>query len=107
MLVFFTGLCAYFIATSRAAKVFRLIETNEPPLLPLASGHVYHLFLSHIWGSGQDQVAVVKRQLQLYLPGVCVFLDIDDLDDIGGLDDMLSVPRLDRHVHTSRQTGQN
>ena len=34
---------------------------------------------SHIWSTGQDQVAVIKRQLQLLLPGVIVFLDVDDL----------------------------
>eukprot|EP00965_Chrysotila_dentata_P205865 6183212-Pleurochrysis_carterae.AAC.1 len=31
---------------------------------------------SHTWASGQDQVAVIKRQLQLCLPGVLVFLDV-------------------------------
>eukprot|EP00964_Phaeocystis_antarctica_P041728 scaffold23879_cov71-Phaeocystis_antarctica.AAC.3 len=34
---------------------------------------------SHIWSTGQDQVAIIKRQLQLLLPGVIVFLDVDDL----------------------------
>ena len=34
---------------------------------------------SHIWSTGQDQCAVIKRQLQLLLPGVIVFLDVDDL----------------------------
>ena len=34
---------------------------------------------SHIWSTGQDQCAIIKRQLQLLLPGVIVFLDIDDL----------------------------
>jgi len=39
----------------------------------------YHVFVSHIWSSGQDQAALIKRQLQLLLPGVDVFLDVDDL----------------------------
>ena len=34
---------------------------------------------SHIWSTGQDQCAVIKRQLQLLLPGIIVFLDVDDL----------------------------
>eukprot|EP00964_Phaeocystis_antarctica_P022966 scaffold12821_cov70-Phaeocystis_antarctica.AAC.2 len=34
---------------------------------------------SHIWSTGQDQCAIIKRQLQLLLPGVIVFLDVDDL----------------------------
>ena len=41
---------------------------------------------SHIWSTGQDQCAVIKGQLQLLLPGVVVFLDIDDLEDIGALE---------------------
>ena len=32
------------------------------------------------------QVAVIKRQLQLCLPGVRVFLDVDDLVDISALE---------------------
>ena len=39
-----------------------------------------------IWATGQDQCAVIKRQLQLLLPGVVVFLDVDDLKDIGDLE---------------------
>lgn len=33
--------------------------------------------LSHTWKSGQDQVAVMKRQLQLFLPGLRAFLDVE------------------------------
>ena len=35
----------------------------------------------------QDVVATIKRQLQLLLPGVAVFLDVDDLDDISRLEE--------------------
>jgi len=35
-----------------------------------------------VWSSGQDQVAVIKRQLQLHMVGVCIFLDVDDLEVI-------------------------
>ena len=36
----------------------------------------YHLFLSHCWKWGQDQVANVKSSLQLMVPDVAVFLDV-------------------------------
>ena len=72
--------------SSRAATGLLQRATGTPPSLPLARGIVYHLFLSHIWTSGQDQVAVIKRQLQLCLPGVHVFLDVDDLVDISALE---------------------
>jgi hypothetical protein len=35
-----------------------------------------------IWSSAQDQVAVIKRALGLLLPGIIVFLDVDDLEEI-------------------------
>jgi len=44
------------------------------------------LQLSHVWGTAQDQVSVIKRMLQQLVPGVRVFLDVDDLQDIGDLE---------------------
>ena len=74
------------IASGRRVRILRLMTTNEAPDLSLSYGLKYHLFLSHIWSSGQDQVAVIKRQLQHLLPGVCIFLDVDDLADSSKLD---------------------
>ena len=68
---------------------FRLLSTKAPPALPLAKGHKWHLFLSHIWGTGQDQCATIKRQLCLLLPGASIFLDVDDLEDIGMLEEYI------------------
>lgn len=31
-----------------------------------------------IWGTGQDQCATIKRQLSMLLPGVSIFLDVDE-----------------------------
>ena len=31
----------------------------------------------HRWSTGQDQVAAIKRQLCLLVPGIYVFLDVD------------------------------
>ena len=42
-----------------------------------------------IWGTGQDQCATIKRQLCLLLPGASVFLDVDDLEDIGMLEEYI------------------
>ena len=68
--------------TPRPSQVptFRLLSTGNRPDLALAKGHKWHLFLSHIWGTGQDQCATIKRQLSLLLTGVSVFLDVDDLE---------------------------
>ena len=58
---------------------FKLVSTGNRPELALSKGHKWHLFLSHIWGTGQDQCATIKRQLCLLMPGVSIFLDVDDL----------------------------
>ena len=39
-----------------------------------------------VWSTGQDQAATIKRQLLLMLPSVDVFLDVDYLDSIAGLE---------------------
>merc|ERR1740130_1965614 len=84
--------CALSVQTIiQAARVpaFRLLSTGNRPELALAKGHKWHIFLSHIWGTGQDQCAVLKRQLCLLLTGVSVFLDVDDLEDIGALEEYI------------------
>ena len=94
--------------------IIRLQSTKAPPDLPLAKGHKWHLFLSHIWGTGQvslvwstgqliylltyprarccgarsqDQRATIKRQLMLMLPSPSIFLDVDDLESIDALEE--------------------
>ena len=103
VLVFFVfvGWTTMQALTGKAAETFRIVDTGLPPELSLAEGCSYHLFISHvralpkrtdlvglhasredvspsrigqIWSSGQDQAATIKRQLQLLLPGVKVFL---------------------------------
>ncbi|EOD09806.1 hypothetical protein EMIHUDRAFT_465372 [Emiliania huxleyi CCMP1516] len=76
------------VAARRVAKVptIRLVTTKQAPELMLGKGMTWHLFNSHIWSTGQDAVAVIKNELQQLLPGIKVFLDVDDLEDIGALE---------------------
>jgi hypothetical protein len=62
------------------------LKNGKEPTLTLAPEHSYHTFVSHIWSSGQDQAAVIKRQLEHLLPTSKVFLDVDDLVEIGDLE---------------------
>ena len=66
------------VAARKVSQVptFRLVSTNQPPELTLALGLTWNLFNSHIWSTGQDAVAVIKKQLMLLLPGIQVFLDV-------------------------------
>jgi len=71
---------------SRAKQVLHILETRHMPTLSLKRGHRWHCFLSHIWSTAQDQCATIKRQLCLIVPNISVFLDVDDLKDIGALE---------------------
>ena len=39
----------------------------------------FHIFLSHVWGTGQDQMRIVKTRLLDMLPDSLPFLDVDSL----------------------------
>ena len=86
VLVMFVTLAAIQFTTSSVLPSVRLVASGQVPELKLDASHRYHLFLSHVWSSGQDQMATVKQELQLLLYGVSVFLDVDDLEEIGKLD---------------------
>lgn len=92
LLITFTAL-VFFVAELNAARepAFQLTATGEAPRLELARSKRWHLFISHSWAN-QDAAATIKRQMQLLLPGVRIFLDIDDLD---------SIEALERHVGES------
>ena len=36
----------------------------------------FHCFLSHVWGTGQNQMRIVRQRLLEMLPGVRAFLDV-------------------------------
>ena len=86
VLLNFISIAGYQFGTDFMLTSVRLVATKQVPELRLSPALQYHLFLSHIWSSGQDQMATVKRELQLLLFGIHVFLDVDDLEDIGQLD---------------------
>ena len=93
LIILVFSMFALFAATTVAGirrlsgiQTIRLVENKLVPELTLASEMKWHIFNSHIWSTGQDAVAVIKNQLQQLLPGVGVFLDIDDLKDIGALE---------------------
>ena len=68
-------LAAYFALRRDAlVQTIRLRGSNAQPELTVARGQAYHTFNSHIWSTGQDQAATIKRQLQRLLPEIRVFL---------------------------------
>lgn len=57
-------------------NALRIVGSKELPGVGFGGeGHEYHIFLSHVWSSGQDQVAVIRRRLAELLPTVRCSLD--------------------------------
>ena len=52
--------------------------SGAPIRLKLPKQHDgHHLFLSHKWGGGQDVMRVLKERLSAMVPGISIFLDVD------------------------------
>ena len=71
-------------------RVMHQHSKRDAKLLRLVDGQRHHLFLSHVWKTGQDQARVIKQLLKEVLPGIRVFLDVDDLTDISLLEQEIS-----------------
>ena len=55
-------------------------EVEAPPIEENDDGEErFHLFLSHSWSSGQDQMRILKQRLLEMVPDLQIFLDLDDL----------------------------
>eukprot|EP00551_Chaetoceros_affinis_P013020 CAMPEP_0203687050 /NCGR_PEP_ID=MMETSP0090-20130426/49378_1 /ASSEMBLY_ACC=CAM_ASM_001088 /TAXON_ID=426623 /ORGANISM="Chaetoceros affinis, Strain CCMP159" /LENGTH=318 /DNA_ID=CAMNT_0050556299 /DNA_START=2876 /DNA_END=3828 /DNA_ORIENTATION=+ len=65
-------------------------STGYPPNLELPEECSYHMFMSHVWGTGQAQTHAIVRKLQLFMPGLKVWLDVDELTDISNLEESVS-----------------
>jgi len=50
----------------------------------------FHLFLSHVWATGQDQVLSIKKELMLIVPSLKIWLDVENLANIAGLEDNIT-----------------
>ena len=52
-ITFFVGVTVYQAFSSADVELLRLTTSGQPPDLTLKDGMAFHLFLSHIWSSGQ------------------------------------------------------
>jgi hypothetical protein len=86
MLIISLGIIAIRIVTAVAAPTIRVVSSGIEPNLDLPVNINFHCFLSHAWGTGQDQTHTLARQLQLVLPHARIWLDVDNLDDVGKLE---------------------
>ncbi len=89
MLVLNIGSVAFLTAKSIGASTVTIKSTGYKPNLELDGSCSHHLFMSHIWSTGQAQTHAIVRQLQLMLPGIKIWLDVDELDDISELENCI------------------
>ena len=98
MVTFFFALCAHSFAVVFFFMYRSYQQSKTLPRVMHRSGQTaelrrldaskrHHIFLSHCWSSAQDQMRVIKQLLKEVLPGVRVFLDVDDLDNIARLEE--------------------
>lgn len=108
MLALFCFFNLAHVVSALTMPTLRLASSGHAPVLDLRLEHHFHLFLSHVWGTGQDQaggsdkrsrrasflhplpclqVHTLVRQLQLVLPGVRIWLDVVNLEDISKLEE--------------------
>ena len=80
----------------RTLSEIRLVDSNGAAVTvidpPRSSTHGYHLFLSHMCKWGQNQADALKSMLQVLLPTLRCFLDVDNL---------LDMTQLEQHVMQS------
>ena len=55
-----------------AVKKSRYAKDDREVPAPAVESDGYHLFLSHVWGTGQDQMRIVKQRLLEMLPSLKV-----------------------------------
>jgi hypothetical protein len=72
-------------------SVLRHTQTGRPVVFSHSPrSPKFHVFLSHTWASGQDQMQALKKELALCCPSLNVWLDVDNLEDLASLEHMLA-----------------
>ena len=79
---------SFVIVTMNTINVptIRLVTSGYEPNLEMLRHTNYHAFFSHVWRSGQGKTHAIVRMLQLHIPGIKVWLDVDDLENIDMLE---------------------
>ena len=68
------------------ARRLRYRHNDNEVVPPSVSKGNFHLFLSHTWAQGEDEMRAVKLRLVEMMPDAVIFLDKDDLKHGAGAD---------------------
>ena len=72
------------------APTVRLKTSGHVPNLEMPKECNYHVFMSHVWATGKSKTHSISRKLQLLLPRLKVWLDVDSLEYIGKLEESVA-----------------
>ena len=86
LLVISFGILSFLSYNRITAPSVKVVSTNQKPNLELPEDCTHHVFVSHIWSTGQAKTHAIARKLQLMVPGLQVWLDVDELNDISKLE---------------------
>lgn len=80
-------ICLLFLITINKIRMPKLImkATGYAPNMEMPENCKYHVFMSHTWSTGQAKTHAIVRKLQMTLPSLQVWLDIDKLQDLSSL----------------------
>ncbi len=81
------GMAVFLSYVSFTAPKVQVIATKKKPNLELPEYCTHHVFVSHTWKTGQAKTHAIVRKLQMIVPGLSVWLDVDELNDISKLED--------------------
>jgi hypothetical protein len=76
----------YLAIKTITAEHVSVVSTGHTPDLKLPGECNYHIFMSHVWATGQSKTHAIARKLKLLLPQLQVWLDVDLLDDASKLE---------------------
>ena len=63
-------------ALANKARRLRYRDDDTRVRAPPIDKGGYHIFLSHVWGTGQDLVRIVRQKLLEMMPDLSIFLDV-------------------------------
>jgi hypothetical protein len=90
MLLVTAGFIIMLAISKIKAPTVRMASSGYAPNLELPKHCKFHVFMSHVWGTGQAKTHAITRELQLFLPGLKVWLDVDELQDISKLEESVA-----------------
>ncbi len=87
MLLATISLVAINAMRNTTESIVRMVSTRYSPNLELPEECSFHIFLSHVWSTGQSQTHAIVRKMQLFMPGLKIWLDVDELTGMDELEE--------------------